>query len=332
MKTEKILETKLLEIENLSVNFQTEQGKIEAAKAVSLGIRKGEAVAIVGESGAGKSQLFHAVMGLQAKNASSTGSIKFLGKELLNKSDALLNNYRGTDISIIFQDPMTALNPYLKVGRQLTEVLQVHNKLSYKKAKIRAIKCLSEVKIPQADKRFEQYPHQLSGGMRQRVMIAMSLLGQPKLIIADEPTTALDVTVQTEIISLLRKEHEDNQTSIVLITHDIPLVAGLCDRIIIMYAGRIVEMGTVTEIHKLAKHPYTRALLEATPTEVAHEQKDQKLITIPGQPPLPGEKIKGCAFSPRCHLADKICKSENPPMLKITPSQSVACFHSEQLK
>ncbi len=321
-------ESNLLSIKDLSVTFATEQGAVQAVKEVTLAIGKGETVAVVGESGAGKSQLFHVIMGLQAKNAEVSGSAKFLGKELFNKPDKYLNTIRGSDISLIFQDPMTALNPYLQIGKQLTEVLQVHKKLSYKQAKIKAVKALTEVKIPQAEKRFNQCPHQLSGGMRQRVMIAMSLLGNPKLIIADEPTTALDVTVQTEIISLLRRQHENHQTSIVLITHDIPLVAGLCDQIVIMYAGRIVETGSVTEIHQHARHPYTRALLEATPRETG--ENSSRLISISGQPPQPDEVIKGCAFSPRCPLADEYCKSEVPEMLAVSSSQSVACIHRDK--
>ncbi len=330
LKINNMTESSLLNIKKLSVTFATEQGAVEAVKEITLAIEKGETLAVVGESGAGKSQLFHVIMGLQAKNAEVAGSAKFLGKELLNKPDKYLNTMRGSDISLIFQDPMTALNPYLKIGKQLTEVLQIHKNLSYKQAKTKTIKALSKVKIPQAEKRFNQYPHQLSGGMRQRVMIAMSLLGNPKLIIADEPTTALDVTVQTEIISLLRTQHESHQTSIVLITHDIPLVAGLCDRIVIMYAGRIVETGSVTEIHQHPRHPYTRALLEATPREIGTDQNNSRLISIAGQPPQPGEIINGCAFSPRCSLADEYCKSEVPEMLAVSSSQSVACFHRDK--
>jgi oligopeptide transport system ATP-binding protein len=219
---------------------------------------------------------------------------------------------------------MTALNPYLKIGRQLTEVLQVHKKMPYKEAKKRAMQALSEVKIQLPKNSFNQYPHELSGGMRQRVIIAMAMLCEPKLIIADEPTTALDVTVQTEIVSLLRKVLEQHQTSIVLITHDIPLVAGLCDKIIIMYAGQIVEMAMVTEIYEHALHPYTRALLKATPSNI---DQDDELATIPGQPPDLSKPIKGCAFAPRCDFVDEYCKEVQPQIAQVTATQSVACFH-----
>ncbi len=321
--------SKLLTVNNLSVSFVMERDELQAVRNVSFSINKKETVAVVGESGAGKSQVFHALLGLQSKNARLQGSAKFLGMELINQPDKELNKVRGTDISIIFQDPMTALNPYLKIGKQLTEVLQIHREYSYGEAKKQAITALTEVKIPHAEKRFDQYPHELSGGMRQRVIIAMSLLGNPKLIIADEPTTALDVTVQTDIISLLRSVHEKHQTSLVLITHDIPLVAGLCDRIIIMYAGRIVESATLLEIHQQAKHPYTRALLEATPSAPSKTAQAQqtKLTTIPGQPPHIEDHIKGCAFAPRCYLADDQCLKEIPEMIEVSSTQSVACFH-----
>lgn len=295
---------------------------------VMFSINEGETLAVVGESGAGKSQVFHALLGLQAKNATVQGSALFMGQELVGLSARGLNRLRGNALRIIFQDPMTALNPYLRIGIQLTEVLQVHQQFSFAQAQRQVLQALEEVKLSRPERCFRQYPHELSGGMRQRVMIAMALLGSPRLIIADEPTTALDVTVQSEIISLLRKVHERHGTSMVLITHDIPLVAGLCERMMIMYAGKIVETGTVQEIHQQAQHPYTRALLKATP---AKQVSKGKLATITGQPPDPGQLAAGCAFAPRCIRVNGHCHAAQPELLVLSESRRVACFHAEGL-
>ena len=316
----------LLTIKNLTVGFQVEEGVLQAVRGVSLGINEGETVAIVGESGAGKSQVFHALMGLQTQNAKLAGSAKFMGEELLNQPAKQLNKLRGSAISIVFQDPMTALNPYLRIGKQLCEVLEVHKKMNKVDAKKQVISLLNKVHINEPEHRFNSYPHQLSGGMRQRVMIAMALLCKPKLLIADEPTTALDVTVQTEIIRLLRDIHQEEKTSIILITHDLPLVAGLCERIVIMYAGKIIETGTVEEIHHHAKHPYTQALLATTP-----ENSDQsgRLKAIDGQPPNPLKLPTGCAFHPRCAYAEAQCQKQQPNSQQLTPTHVYACFRLE---
>lgn len=319
----------MLSINNLSVKFSVgynakDQQSLKAVNDVSLGIQQGETIAVVGESGSGKSQLFNAVMGLLPKNASVSGDVQFLNHSLLNQNQSQLNQIRGKEIGMIFQDPMTALNPYLRIGKQLTEVLEVHQaELSNAQCKTRAIEMLESVHIPKAEQRFNSYPHELSGGMRQRVMIAMALLCQPKLIIADEPTTALDVTTQTEIIRLLRNIHETQKTSIVLITHDLPLVAGLCDRIVVMYAGRIVESGTVDDIFNHAKHPYTQALLNATP----HNTKQgERMKSIGGQPPDPLHLPQGCAFNPRCeHVMDQ-CLIEQPEVKVISADHEYRCF------
>ena len=319
----------MLSINNLSVKFSVgynakDQQSLKAVNDVSLGIQQGETIAVVGESGSGKSQLFNAVMGLLPKNASVSGDVQFLNHSLLNQNQSQLNQIRGKEIGMIFQDPMTALNPYLRIGKQLTEVLEVHQAdLSSAQCKTRAIEMLESVHIPKAEQRFNSYPHELSGGMRQRVMIAMALLCQPKLIIADEPTTALDVTTQTEIIRLLRNIHETQKTSIVLITHDLPLVAGLCDRIVVMYAGRIVESGTVDDIFNHAKHPYTQALLNATP----HNTKQgERMKSIGGQPPDPLHLPQGCAFNPRCeHVMDQ-CLIEQPEVKVISADHEYRCF------
>lgn len=321
----------MLSIQNLSVKFKVDAGLVEAVRGINLEIEAGETLAIVGESGAGKSQVFHALMGLLPGNGQAKGEVNFLGQAILNQPTNILNQVRGKQIGMIFQDPMTALNPYMRIGRQLTEVLEIHQKMDSKAATKVAIDMLEKVHIKQAEQRFNSYPHELSGGMRQRVVIAMALLCKPKLIIADEPTTALDVTVQTEIIRLLKEVHETQKTSIVLITHDLPLVAGLCDRIIVMYAGRIVETGTINDIFHHARHPYTQALLAATPqnsTKSALQNTSPTAILneIPGQPPDPLHLPEGCAFNPRCSFTENECLKRVPDLKALSASQQVACI------
>ncbi|MEH6456527.1 MAG: ABC transporter ATP-binding protein [Cocleimonas sp.] len=326
----------MLSINNLSVEFTVNNNSkdvqfLRAVNSVSLDIKQGETLAIVGESGSGKSQLFNAVMGLLPKNASVSGDINFLDQPLLKLNTKQLNKIRGKEIGMIFQDPMTALNPYLRIGKQLTEVLAAHqdpqNRLDKKAIKALAIKILERVQIKDAEQRFDSYPHELSGGMRQRVVIAMALLCKPKLIIADEPTTALDVTIQTEIIRLLKDIHTRENTSIVLITHDLPLVAGLCDRIAVMYAGRIVEMGTVDEIFKHPKHPYTQALLQATPQHSSQDKKQSsRMQAIDGSPPDPLNLPQGCAFNPRCTQVMDNCLEGQPPLKTSEDGHQYRCF------
>ena len=323
----------MLSIKDLSVEFSVSHHTgqkllLKAVNDVSLNINQGETVAVVGESGSGKSQLFNALMGLLPKNASANGEVEFEGQSLLNLNTKQLNKIRGKDIGMIFQDPMTALNPYLRVGKQLTEVLEVHQPSMDKNTiKAKAIQMLQRVHIDKSEQRFNSYPHELSGGMRQRVVIAMALLCKPKLIIADEPTTALDVTIQTEIIRLLKEIHQTENTSIVLITHDLPLVAGLCDHIMVMYAGRIVESGTVNDIFKHAKHPYTQALLAATPQNA---DTTERMKSIHGQPPDPLNLPKGCAFNPRCDYAKTIaggkCYEIQPPIITFNNQHQFRCF------
>lgn len=318
----------MLSIRNLSVVFtDNKQLSVKAVNAVSLDIHQGETLAIVGESGSGKSQLFNAVIGLLPKNARITGDIDFLDQPLLKLNNKQLNKIRGKEIGMIFQDPMTALNPYLRIGKQLTEVLAAHQDLqaplNKKSIKALAVKILERVQIKDAEQRFNSYPHELSGGMRQRVMIAMALLCKPKLIIADEPTTALDATIQTEIIRLLKDIHTREHTSIVLITHDLPLVAGLCDRIAVMYAGRIVEIGTVDEIFKHAKHPYTQALLKAIPQ---HTKQSNRMHAINGSPPDPLNLPQGCAFNPRCVEVMAQCLETQPPLKTAATGHQYLCF------
>lgn len=256
--------TPLLAIRQLQLCFNTPDGVIEAVRGVDLQLMAGETLAIVGESGAGKSQLFHAVMGLLPRNATARGSVQFTNTELLNQPPRLLNHYRGKRMAMIFQDPMTALNPLLTIGRQLTEVLEVHQGMSANTAQQHALTMLDQVRIPDARRRLHSYPHELSGGMRQRVMIAMALLCEPDLLIADEPTTALDATVQSEILALLRDIRAQRQMALVLITHDLPLAGGVCDRIAIMRQGQVVETGTINTVLKNPQHVYTRELLLAS--------------------------------------------------------------------
>lgn len=254
----------LLSIQQLQLCFNTPDGVVEAVRGVDLQLAAGETLAVVGESGAGKSQLFHAVMGLLPRNAQARGSVQFSGTELLNQPPRVLNQYRGKRMAMIFQDPMTALNPLLTIGRQLTEVLEVHQGMGAKAAQQQALTMLEQVRIPDASRRLHSYPHELSGGMRQRVMIAMALLCEPDLLIADEPTTALDVTVQSEILALLRDIRAQRQMAMVLITHDLPLAGGVCDRIAVMRHGQVVETGTVNALFHQPKHVYTRELLLAS--------------------------------------------------------------------
>ena len=255
--------TALLSIQHLAITFHTSAGNIAALKDVSLQLQAGQSLAVVGESGAGKSQLFHAVMGLLPRNAQTTGSVQFQGAELLNQPANVLNRYRGKHMAMIFQDPMTALNPFLTIGRQLTEVLTVHQGMDNRTARHKAITMLERVRIPDAARRYSSYPHELSGGMRQRVMIAMALLCEPQLLIADEPTTALDVTVQSDIMVLLRDIQTTQAMSIVLITHDLALAGGLCDEVAVMRHGEIVETGAVDSLFYQPQHPYTQQLLAA---------------------------------------------------------------------
>lgn len=254
----------LLSIQQLQLCFNTPDGVVEAVRGVDLQLAAGETLAVVGESGAGKSQLFHAVMGLLPRNAQAYGSVQFSGTELLNQPPRVLNQYRGKRMAMIFQDPMTALNPLLTIGRQLTEVLEVHQGMGAKAAQQQALTMLEQVRIPDASRRLHSYPHELSGGMRQRVMIAMALLCEPDLLIADEPTTALDVTVQSEILALLRDIRAQRQMAMVLITHDLPLAGGVCDRIAVMRHGQVVETGTVNTLFHQPQHVYTRELLLAS--------------------------------------------------------------------
>ena len=316
----------LLDVRNLSVSFRTYLGTIQAVRDVSFSIKKGECIAIVGESGCGKSITAQAIMGLipHPPGSIDNGQIFFEGEDLLRKPKREMEKVRGKEIGMIFQDPMTSLNPTMRIGNQIMEGLIKHQKLSKEDAKGRAIEILNLVGISDPEKRMAEYPHTFSGGMRQRVVIAIALACNPKLLIADEPTTALDVTIQAQILELMQKIQSKMETSIILITHDLGIVAGMCERVIVMYAGQIVEAGTVDQIYSQPKHPYTQGLLRSVPR--LDRDKEQELIPIYGTPPSLLNPPKGCAFSARCNHAMRICQLERPPLEELKKSHLAACW------
>lgn len=313
----------LLEVTDLQVRFETPEGVVEAVTGLDFHLETSETLAIVGESGAGKSQLVMAIMGLLAENGSASGSAKFKGQDLMQISPRELNRIRGSEIAMIFQDPMTSLNPFLTIEKQMTEVVMHHQHLRRAQARAHAVEMLRAVRIPDPEERVKQYPHEYSGGMRQRVMIAMGLLCQPDLLIADEPSTALDVTVQAQITQLVGELREETNMSIILITHDLAVVAEICDRIIVMYAGEMVESGTVDDIFYRPRHPYTRGLLESVPR--LDHPSDDELHTIPGNPPNLLDLPSGCRFRDRCVQAREIC-SERPPLQVGENGCTSRCF------
>ncbi len=317
----------MLVIEDLTVRFATPDGEVAAVSDVSLKVAKGECLGIVGESGSGKSQTFMAALGLLATNGRAAGRVDFNGTDLVGASESALNAVRGDKISMIFQDPMTSLTPHMKIGRQLGEVLQQHRGVSAEAARAEAVAMLRRVHISEPERRLEMYPHELSGGLRQRVMIAMALMCGPELIIADEPTTALDVTVQAQILDLLRDVKDSMRTGIVLITHDLGVIAGLADRVAVMYAGRIVETGSVRDLFTDPQHPYTRGLLSCTPR--LDDPTQGALPTIPGQPPNLQHLSQGCAFAPRCPFVLDACLSERPPLRPFAPGRAKACIRDD---
>ena len=314
----------VLDIKNLNVRFATADGEVAAVSDVSLSIGKGKCLGIVGESGSGKSQTFLAAMGLLAPNGRATGEVMFGATNLLAADEKTLNGLRGDKLTMVFQDPMTSLTPHMRVGRQLTEVLIRHRRVSADAARDQAIAMLRRVQIPEAERRFDMYPFELSGGLRQRVMIAMAMLCGPELIIADEPTTALDVTVQAQILDLIRRAKDELNTAVILITHDLGVVAGLADRVGVMYAGSLVELGDVRQIFNAPRHPYTKGLLACTPR--LDDATVGTMPTIPGQPPNLQRLPAGCAYHPRCPAVMDRCRVERPPLL-ATPTGSLnACF------
>ncbi len=302
----------LLSVENLAVTFTTADGDVNAVNGIAFDIDPGETLAIVGESGSGKSQTAFAIMGLLARNGRATGNVRYDGTEILGLSQGALNKIRAQEIAMIFQDPMTSLNPYMRIIDQMAEVLTLHEGVSKSQARAECLRMLDAVRIPDAAARIDMYPHEFSGGMRQRVMIAMALLCKPRLLIADEPTTALDVTVQAQIIALLAEVRREFGTAIILITHDLGIVAGTCDRTMVMYGGRMMEAGLTTELFAAPSHPYTLGLLQAVPRL---DRDDDRLRTIAGEPPNMTGLPKGCPFSPRCGFRFEPCPDIVPPLL-----------------
>jgi oligopeptide transport system ATP-binding protein len=319
--------TAVLDIENLNVTFATPDGQVNAVSDVSLSLAPGETLGVVGESGSGKSQIFMAVMGLLATNGRASGAVRFKGEDMLTAPLKRLNKIRGSHMTMIFQDPMTSLTPHMRVGDQLTEVLEFHKGKSGAEAKAEALAMLDLVRIPEPAQRFSQYPYELSGGMRQRVMIAMALLCNPDLLIADEPTTALDVTVQAQILDLFKSLKERFNTVIVMITHDLGVVAGLCDKVMVMYGGRIVESGPARDIFYDPRHPYTEGLLRSMPRIDGAEARE--LPTIPGQPPNLQNLPRGCAFNARCGYAMPCCFEARPKLEAIGIGRMAACFRNQ---
>jgi len=316
----------ILEVNDLRVSFHVRGGEVQAVRGVSFEVKKGEAVAIVGESGCGKSVTAQTIMRLipNPPGRIKSGSIRFKGEDLVQKSEKEMEAIRGKDIGMIFQDPMTSLNPTLTIGRQITEGLVKHQRLSSQAAKARAIEILKLVGIPNPEQRFAQYPHEFSGGMRQRAMIAIALACNPALLIADEPTTALDVTIQAQILNLMKDLQTRLGTSIILITHDLGVVADMCDRVIVMYAGKVVESGTKWEVFKNPQHPYTKGLLRSVPR--LDQRKDEELVPIIGTPPDLIKPPAGCAFCARCDEAMEICKTQDVGMTELSPTHSASCW------
>ncbi|MCY7679268.1 MULTISPECIES: ABC transporter ATP-binding protein [Bacillus] len=316
---------RILEVKDLAISFKTYGGEVQAIRGVNFHLNKGETLAIVGESGSGKSVTSQAIMRLipMPPGYFKRGQILFDGQDIVKKTEKQMQNIRGKDISMIFQDPMTSLNPTMKVGKQITEVLFKHEQISKEAAEKRAIELLELVGIAMPEKRIKQYPHEFSGGMRQRVVIAMALAADPKLLIADEPTTALDVTIQAQILELMKEIQQKVETSIIFITHDLGVVANVADRVAVMYAGQIVETGTVDEIFYNPQHPYTWGLLASMPSLDTDGGDEGKLTAIPGTPPDLTNPPKGDAFALRSDYAMKIDFEQEPPMFKVSDTHYV---------
>ncbi len=316
----------LLEVKDLDVDFETPDGRVHAVNHLNFSIKPGETMALVGESGSGKTQTAMAIMGLLAENGHCSGQAIFKGKDLLQMNTTELNQHRGNEIAMIFQDPMTSLNPYLRIEKQMIEVVMYHQGLSKTEAKAKAIEMLRAVRVPDPERNIRLYPHEFSGGMRQRVMVAMGLLCEPDLLIADEPTAALDVTVQSQITHLMSALRQESNTAIMLITHDLGVVAGLCDRVLVMYAGEAVECGSVEQIYYDPRHPYTQGLLKSVPR--LDRPEDDRMEAIPGNPPNMLNLPKGCKFRDRCPQAFESCK-EKPPMQLTEDRHAYRCFLGE---
>jgi peptide/nickel transport system ATP-binding protein len=330
----------LLDIEDLTTHFFTRDGVVRAVDGLSFHVMRGEVLAIVGESGCGKSVTSLSIMRLIASPPGRTvrGRVLFEGRDLLELPEPEMRKIRGNAISMIFQEPMTSLNPVLTIGRQVAEALVLHRGMSREQALARSIELLKEVRIPAPERRAMQYPHQLSGGMRQRVMIAMALACKPRLLIADEPTTALDVTIQAQILDLMRELKQKTGAAIVLITHDLGVVAEMAERVVVMYAGRKVEEAAVADLFARPRHPYTRGLLDSIPKLAAFggvnasaSRRRKRLAEIAGTVPSLSEPIIGCAFAPRCGFATVRCRTESPPLEEKATAHFAACWESDRL-
>ena len=321
---------RVLDVKDLHVSFDTYAGEVQAVRGVTFHLEEGEVLAIVGESGCGKSVSAQTIMKLNPMPPAriKEGSVMLGEHDIVAATEKDMQNIRGKEVSMIFQDPMTCLNPTKPVGKQIVEAIQHHRKLSAAEAKEEAIKYLKMVKIPNAEERAKQYPHEFSGGMRQRAMIAMALSCSPKLLIADEPTTALDVTIQAQIMDLLAEIKQETNTAIILITHDLGVVASMADRVAVMYAGKVVETGTCEDIFYRSSHPYTQALLKSLPS--VDMTKEERLVSIPGTPPDLIRPPKGCGFGARCTHCMKICKQEQPPVFQVGEGHDQHIDHGGQ--
>jgi peptide/nickel transport system ATP-binding protein len=323
----------LLDVKDLNVQFSTEDGIVRAVDGVTFSVRRGEAVGIVGESGSGKSVSMLTVMGLsRSRNATITGTAVFEGTELLGADLKTLRSIRGNDIAMIFQDPLSSLHPFYKVGWQLVEAIQAHRDVSKSQARARAVELLGLVGIPSPKERIDSYPHEFSGGMRQRAMIAMALANEPKLLIADEPTTALDVTVQAQILELIARLQQELNMALVLITHDLGVVAQVTERVNVMYAGEIVERASTRDVFARPQHPYTWGLLRSIPR--LDRPRDEPLVPIPGRPPSLVQPPKGCRFFPRCPYEPEEARDNHPDLqsLSADPGHQVRCFLAESTR
>ena len=315
----------LLQVEDLHTQFFTSRGVVHAVDGVSFHIDQGETLGVVGESGCGKTMTALSILRLVPDPGRITsGRIVFRGQDVTKMDADAIREFRGNDVAMIFQDPMTSLNPVTKVGPQIEEAMTVHNRFTPEQAKTRVVELLRRVRVPAAERRVDDYPHQFSGGMRQRAMIAMGLANEPALLVADEPTTALDVTVQAQIIALMKQLNRELGTAMMLITHNMALVASLCQRVIVMYAGRIVEEGPVEQIFKSPQHPYTWSLLRSVPR--VDEARKDRLVSIRGLPPDLVNPPPGCKFHPRCPFVIDHCKTEEPPLAEVADEQLARCW------
>ena len=320
----------LLEVRDLKVGFKKNDEFINVLKGINFSIQKGENLGIVGESGCGKSMTSLAIMGLLKHKGltASNGEIRWNGENLLALTDKQWQTMLGNDIAMIFQEPMTALNPMLTIGTQITEQIRAHKKVSKKEAYDIALQMLIKVGIPSPESRMKVYPHEMSGGMRQRVMIAMAICCEPELLIADEPTTALDVTIQAQILDLLSEIVKESNRSMILITHDLGVIANYCQRVIVMYSGKIVEESLTEDLFKDPLHPYSRGLIQAVKSI---EENNDRISSIPGMVPLPGEVIAGCVFCDRCPFATDICSKQEPELISVAASRKVSCWNYKDI-